>query len=205
MPKPAVRLIAARRAPAPGRAAGSRSGADSSLSQLPPTAIPSPSATPDNTRPTISHAAESGPVASTSEPATAMNGAGIISGRRPNRSDSGPPISSAGTMPSTYANRKVSTTTWVKPWSSLYITSRGVNSLPPHATANIPAATSVQCRRRAAERGSTTASSLTAVIAGSPLRARGPLACGGGPRPRSRPRRRPRSGPSAGSGPRRSW
>lgn len=192
-PKPAVRLIAARRAPAPGVARGSQRGSDSSFSQLPPTAMPSPSAIPQRMRPRMSSAAESDPRASTAEPTRATNGAGTMTGRRPSRSESGPPTSRAGTMPRTYAKRNRSTTTGAKPCSSRYITSSGVNSLPPQATANIAAATSSHVLRGTASvpvgrRPGSVAVAVTVV----PLRVRAPHACArrAPRRMRRRPRRR---------------
>jgi len=69
--------------------------------QLPPTAIDKPSAMPLNTRPIDSSTIEFAPSASSSDPTAANTGAGNISGRRPKRSDSGPPINSDGTIPTT--------------------------------------------------------------------------------------------------------
>ncbi len=106
--------------------------------------MPNPRAIPENTRPMNNTVRLPEPSAKSALPSIAMIGAGIISARRPCRSDNGPPINRAGTIPSTYAARSISTETWSNPSTWRYMTSSGVNSLPPHATANNPAATRVQ-------------------------------------------------------------
>ncbi|SLI18037.1 Uncharacterised protein [Mycobacteroides abscessus subsp. abscessus] len=58
-------------------------GGESSLSQLPPTAIARPSATPESTRPAASSGTRSAPEASNSEPSAAISGAGSSSARLP--------------------------------------------------------------------------------------------------------------------------
>ena len=94
--KPAVSDSDARRAPAP-----SSRPHESSLIQLLPTAIARPMATPLTTRPTKISTGAAAPRARSALAAIVTNGAGANSRRRPKRSDSGPPIISAGTIPTT--------------------------------------------------------------------------------------------------------
>ena len=131
--KPTVSDMDAR----PGPASGRPSSTESSLIQVVPTAITKPRAAPQNTRPSASSAGESGPRARMSDPSRLSGAAGSIKGRRPYRSDRGPPASRAGMIPTTYAPRRTSTVTVEKCDTSRYMTSSGVNSLPPQATANM--------------------------------------------------------------------
>ncbi len=212
--KPSVRDSPARRAPEPPsdvpdvRAAASVS----SLIHVVPTAMTRPSATPHSTRPAARRAADDSPAASTSDPASATGAAGSSRGRRPYRSESGPPSRSAGTIPRTYAASSASTVTAEKCPTSRYMTSSGVNSLPPHATANITAATGshARCPRAARAPGAEVYPSVAAVIValtGRPSRPRGGAERGAcrcrcrGPRARRRGRGARRRTSSHGPGP----